>query len=103
MLHDTTLGVVTEGSDSNYVIEEDRDIEHSVSKTGTKAALDSDMVTDYTNMYLIGYIELTTVEDHVVTEEPIKCTDLVAAAANVLICPIDGGAPGPGVESGTLM
>lgn len=74
-----------------------------MSITGAKTADLSDEVTDSTNTYLIGYIELTTLEDHLVTEMPVKCTDLVAATANVLICPIDGGAPGPGVESGTLM
>lgn len=34
---------------------------------------------------------------------PTIGADLVVATANVLICPIDGGEPGPGVETGTLM
>lgn len=51
----------------------------------------------------MGYSERTAIENDEVVNEPTLRADVVVAHCNVSMCPIDGGEPGPGVETGTLM
>lgn len=92
-----------EGDDHAVVIEEDRGCEHSVSETSAKAAVNEDEVTVYTNCHGMTYLEVTAVEDMDVRECPSDVADVLVAHLNVSICPIDGGEPGSGVETGTLI
>lgn len=81
----------------------DRVREHDVSESVACAALGSDEVTDYTNIHGMKYLERTAINEAFVVDVPSVCADVVVAHANVLMCPIDGGTPGSGVETGTLM
>ncbi len=98
---DEAVRVHVEGS--ILVIEEDRYIEHSVPKSIAGATLSAKDVTDYTNSHGLYYLDVTSIEDKKLECSPMIHADLVVAHANVLMCPIDGGEPGPGRETGTLI
>lgn len=94
---------VVVATDGIFVGLKDPDIEPSDHTSVAKAADSAEEVTGYTVEYLIGYSEVTSIWNEVYVVSPIVVADSVVAHANRLICPIDGGEPGSGRETGTLI